>query len=123
MKKHALIVEDDPLVSHALEDQLMRLGFNSFEKSWTEEDGVAAAARTAPDIVVVGENLAEGSPIETARRIAQMHDVPILLVAHKSSRDGRRLPAGASMSGPYPLEAMAKAVGEASPPPAPVLSC
>ena len=108
--KHALIIEDDPRVSNALEDRLIHLGFRSFEKSWTEEDGVAAAARRRPDLVVVGESLASGSPINAARRIARNADVPILLVTDRLHQRLPALPAGARLEGPHPLDELASAI-------------
>ncbi len=77
--KHALIIEDDLLVSIEIEERLARLGFNSFEKVWTEDDAVAAALRRRPDLVMVGGTIAAGSAMRAARRIVDRLDVPAMV--------------------------------------------
>ena len=112
---HALIIDDNMIVSRALQDGLASLGYDSFDHSWTEEQAVAAAARRVPDLVVVGDSIEVGSPIEAARRISIEHDVPVLMVTANSHRARRRLPPDAAMEGPFLLGEIATAITSARP--------
>ena len=120
--KHALIIEDDPRIGDALAVRLARLGYRSFEQAESEEDGVAAAARRRPDLVVVGTSLASGSPIEAARRIAETADIPMLLVADARCDSLPPLPLGATLDGPYGMAELPQAVDLARQP-APIPVC
>lgn len=107
---HALIIDDDPMVSRIVQDRLSPLGFGSFEQACSEEQAVRAAARRLPDLVVVGDAVRSGSAIEAARRIASMHAVPVLLVTGNSERTRANLPDHARLDGPFALDDMADAV-------------
>ena len=109
---HALIIDDNMLVSQVIENRLAPLGFDSFEHSWTEEQAVAAAERRLPDLVVVGDAVESGSALDAARRISAAHDVPVLMVTAKSPLT-RRVAADAVVEGPYALDAIATAVKQA----------
>ena len=109
--QHVLIISDDPALSSAMEDRLLALGFRSFERSWTEEDAVDAARQRRPDLIVVGDSLAVGSPIETAARITEEQpDIPALLATTRVGPILRELPDGVRLDGPYPPEQAAVAV-------------
>jgi DNA-binding response OmpR family regulator len=107
---HALIIEDNMAIAAALEDRLAELGFDSFEQSWTEEDAVAAADQHVPDLVIVGSSLIHGSPIEAARRIAEKHEVTTLLATADGASTLRKLPASATLHGPFMLRELEQAV-------------
>ena len=110
---HALIIHDNMVISSAVQERLAELGFDSFERSWTEEQAVAAADRRHPDLVVVGDTLSSGSPIEAARRISQKADVTLLAVTSDSAELARRLPPSTTLHGPYPVTAIEVAVEDA----------
>ncbi|HEY6916100.1 MAG TPA: response regulator [Allosphingosinicella sp.] len=111
--KHALIIEDNLIVSKALETKLAGLGFQSFDHVWTENAAVEAAAARTPDLILVGDGVENGSGIEAARRISLGGSIPVLLVTGDSLRARSRLPQGASVSGPFMLRDIDNAVGEA----------
>ena len=99
---HALIIDDNLLVSNVLKERLAPLGFDSFESSWTEDEAVTAAERRIPDLVVVGDAVEAGCPVNAARRISERHDVPVLMVTANAAslrnlsgrrEDARPLPA------------------------------
>ena len=110
---HALIIEDNMAISAGVRDRLAELGFDSFEQSWTEEQAIAAADRRHPDLVVVGDTLIAGSPIEAARRIAQKIDVTMLAVTADARALARRLPPSNTLHGTYPVKEIEAAVDDA----------
>jgi DNA-binding response OmpR family regulator len=111
--KHALIIEGDPRISVALEARLLQSGFRSFEKVSTEDDAVAAAIRHAPDLIVVGDRLADGSSIAAARRIAEHREVTMLMVADRARHDAPAPPPDGSLAGPFALDAIDQAIAAA----------
>ena len=108
---HALIIDDNMLVSRAIEERLSELGFRSFDHAWTEEQAFCAAAQRRPDLVVVGDAIASGSPIRTAEQLCKRYDTPALLVTGRSREvQTQRLPRAASLVGPFPLSQLEAAV-------------
>lgn len=108
--RHALIIEDNMIVGHAIEQQLIRLGFQSFDHAWTEKQAVDLARRHLPDLVVVGDTLETGSPMAAARKISEFGDVPILLATADSFQAKRQLPADASLKGPFRIDQLGAAI-------------
>ena len=109
--KHALIIDRDGEVSRTIEERLLALGFRSFEHAWSEDAAVAAAARKRPDLVVIGEQLEAGSPFSAARRICADEDIPAIFAARQNACPAP--PPDASLSGPFPLREIGRAVREA----------
>jgi DNA-binding response OmpR family regulator len=108
--KHALIIDDNMVVASALQDRLRRIGFTSFHHAWSERDALAAAKRQAPDLILVGDTIEEGSAVNAARRINAQHDAPILLVTGDSLKAKSSLPEGASLGRPFLLRELDSAV-------------
>lgn len=108
--RHALIIDDNMIVSSEVENRLCRLGYTSFEHAWTEDLAVAAAARRFPDLVIVGDNVETGSAINAARRISTERDVPVLLVTGDMFKAKSQLRQADSFSGPFGLGDIGHAV-------------
>jgi CheY-like chemotaxis protein len=81
---HALIIDDNLIISRAIQDRLEAFGFNSFDHTWAEHQALDAAALHAPDLIVIGDTMAEGSPLQLAE-------------------EQHRMPNGAVVDGPYHL--------------------
>jgi CheY-like chemotaxis protein len=119
---HALIIDDNAVISRAVENRLVPLGFNSFDHTWTEKQALDAATARHPDLVVVGDSIAGGSPVRAAQRVAEQFGAPILLVAAGRCEVRRKIPAGAVLEGPFSLSdidvavAIARAPERPSPP-------
>jgi DNA-binding response OmpR family regulator len=112
---HALIIDDNMLVSRLLEDRLVPLGFETVDHTWTEEQAVAAAHLRIPDLVVVGDAVESGSAMNAARRISAAYEVPVLMVTADSHRAKARLPDDAVLDGPFLLHELPAAIGQAKP--------
>lgn len=107
---HALIIDENMTVSRAIKSQLAKLGFGSFDHTWTERQAIAAAERHRPDIVVIGDRLSAGSPITAARHLAERFGAPILMVAAGQCEVRRQLPKGVVLDGPFSLGEIGTAV-------------
>ena len=89
---HALIIDDNMIVSQAIENRLVELGFDSFDRTWTEGQAIAAAARRPPDLVVIGDT------------------IPVLMITADAGRAHRLLPDDVSFEGPFLLNEIETAV-------------
>ncbi len=98
---HALIIDDNMVISRAIERRLGPFGFDSFDRACAGHQTVKAAGRHAPDLIVVGDTIADGSPIEFARRIAMSCDAPVLLVTSGRVQLERRVLTGTRVDGPF----------------------
>lgn len=107
---HALIIDDNRIVSRAIESRLTALGFNSFDHTSTEAQALLVATTRPPDLVVIGNGVGGGSPSSAARNIAEQSDAPILLVKEGQCEVRRCLPQGATLDGPFLLSDIDSAI-------------
>jgi two-component system, response regulator PdtaR len=107
---HALIIDDNMVVSRAIQSRLAAFGFDSFDHTWTEQQALEAAGQRRPDLIVVGDHLATGSPLEVARELAFTNDAPILAVTTDRFMFQHSVPEGAKIDGPYPLSELDQAL-------------
>lgn len=109
---HALIIEDNMIVGHAIQQQLAHAGFRSFHHAWTESQALDYAKRQAPDLVVIGDGIEEGSAMTVARAIGRNGDVPVLLATTSPFRTGDHLPADLSIHGPCRIDEIERMIGD-----------
>ncbi|MXP48255.1 response regulator [Altererythrobacter luteolus] len=107
---HALIIDDSSIVQGIMTERLASLGFRSFDRAETEEQAIAAAHRRQPDLVVLGDHVAEGSGCEAARAISEAYGTPVILVTNNSQNARKVLRNRASLEGPFALDQISTAV-------------
>ena len=107
---HALIIDDNIVVTTVIKGRLAPLGFSSFECVWTEDQAIAAAAQRVPDLIVVGDHVEAGSAIRAARQISETLSVPVLMVTSDPylARVGREK--ACTFDGPFLLDQMTEAL-------------
>jgi PAS domain S-box-containing protein len=78
-KARIMVVEDEGVVAMAIRESLEGLGYDVPVVAMTGEDAVARLLETEPDLVLMDIQLKGGaSGIETAQRIRQRLDVPVI---------------------------------------------
>lgn len=107
---HALIIDDNMIVSRAIQQRLETLGFTSFDRTWSEKQAVAAADRHPPDLIVVGDNLETGSALAAAERVSHAHHAPVLMVTGNPFRKRELVERNMSFDGPFLLNQIEEAV-------------
>lgn len=110
---HALIIDDNMAVSRAIKRRLADFGFDSFDHAWTEQRAEEAAAQRRPDLIVVGDHIASGSPTAVARALALASDAPILALTADCLSFERSAPDDATVKGPYSLRELDAALAYA----------
>jgi CheY-like chemotaxis protein len=78
--KHALIIEDQPLIATTAEDVLGDLGFNSVVTATSQEEAIALAKLRCPDIIVADERLESGSGLAAVRHICRDNTIPVVFL-------------------------------------------
>ncbi len=107
---HALIIDDNMIVSRAIQSCLEALGFSSFDHTWTENQAVAAASQHPPNLIVIGDEVETGSAFGAAKQISSMIGVPVLMVTGDPYRARQRLDKTCAFEGPFLLNQIEEAV-------------
>ena len=108
---HALIIEADALVALSIEDALRECGFTSFDFAATGDDAVAAAQDRCPDLITADVNLNAGCGIEAVQRICTEKPIPVVFLSENISEIPQRLPGAIAVRKPFPMRALAEAIG------------
>lgn len=78
---NVLIIEDNALIGMLLTEMLQEMGHVVCATAVTEEDAVAAAARWKPSLMIVDEQLLEGSGMSAVERILRIGSVPCVFMS------------------------------------------
>ncbi len=91
-RPRVLVVEDEAVIRLAIEDQLLRSGFDPVALAQDHPSALAAAETTEFDVVLMDINLGRGPDgIETAAAILERVDVPVIfLTAYGNAEVVRR---------------------------------
>jgi len=83
---HVLVIDDEPQILHALQTVL---GAKQFQVSTAANgnEGLAQAAASRPDIIILDLGLPDMDGIEVCRRLREWTDIPIIVL---SVRDNER---------------------------------
>ena len=81
-----LVIDDDPSLLRALRLGL-RSGGHEVATAANGDQGIAAAARSAPDVVILDLGLPDLNGLEVCRRIRQWSEVPIIVLSAIDSEE------------------------------------
>jgi DNA-binding response OmpR family regulator len=112
---HALIIDDNSAISRGIESRLFAFGFNSFDHTWTERQALEAAKCRVPDLIVVGDHIADASALSVAKKVALATNAPVLALTGNQLASERAVPTGASVEGPFSLSRLGDALARALP--------
>jgi CheY-like chemotaxis protein len=76
-----LVVDDDAMIGAFLAEMLVDMGYEVCAVVATEEDAVAQAARFNPNLLIVDEELREGSGTSAVQRITRNGPVPCVFIS------------------------------------------
>ncbi len=76
-----LIVEDDAMIGLLLTEMLEEMGYQVCAVAATEEDAVAVAARCRPGLMIVDQELREGTGVSAVERILLNGPVPCVFIS------------------------------------------
>lgn len=109
----ALVIEDEPLVSMLIKENLAELGYESTVVD-TEEAAVACAQALRPDLITADVVLREGTGIAAVRRICGDQPIPTLFIVGWFHGDGiETVPHAAMLRKPFETSTLYAAVTQA----------
>lgn len=84
---HVLIIEDDPLAAMHVQAVAMEAGATSFSFADTEQDAVACARESRPEVIISDVVLAEGFGPDAVRAIhTEVGEIPAIFVTGTPER-------------------------------------
>ena len=113
--KHALVIEDFPIIAMSIGDELAEMGFSTAVAA-TEAEAVALAEERCPDLIIADLRLAEGCGIEAVRHICGDRPVAVIFMSGDPEPVGGR---GAGQAGflskPFTSAALRSCIDAAGP--------
>jgi len=78
--KHALIIEDQPVIALTIQDELHDCGYASADIAVSEAEAIRRAEERCPDLITVDERLDDGSGIAAIRHICRNKAIPVIFI-------------------------------------------
>lgn len=101
---HALIIEDNMIVSRAIEEQLLLAGFRSVALAHTRSGALDLVRQHFPDLVVVGEHIDQWAGLDAARELSRSGGAAVTMVSTNPKFRQRDLPDDAVVEGTYRID-------------------
>lgn len=114
-EKHALVIEDFPVIAMSIEDELADMGYSSAIAA-SEAEAVALAEERCPDLIIADLRLAEGCGIEAVRRICRDRPIAVIFMSGDSEPlNGGTTGEARFLSKPFTSAALKSSVATAGP--------
>jgi CheY-like chemotaxis protein len=108
-----LVLEDDAVLAMLVGDLLEAMGHEVCASESTEDDGVAAAERCRPDLMIVDIRLGEGSGVSAVEKILRAGPIPHLFASGDISRIKALPPGAVAILKPFREPDLARAIERA----------
>ena len=114
-EKHALIIEDFPVIAMSIQDELADMGYSAAVAA-TEAEAVALAEVRLPDLIIADLRLAQGSGIDAVRRICGDRSIAVIFMSGDSEEMGGGATGEAGfLSKPFTSTALRSTIDAAGP--------
>ena len=113
--KHALVIEDFPIIAMSIQDELADMGYSAIIAA-TEAEAVALAEEHCPDLIIADLRLAQGCGIEAVRRICGGRPVAVIFMSGDFEKVGAAAMGEAGfLSKPFTSAALRSSIDAAGP--------
>ena len=114
-EKHALIIEDFPVIAMSIEDDLVDMGFSAAVAA-TEAEAVALAEDRCPDLIIANLRLAQGCGIEAVRGICGDRPIAVIFMSGDlEAISGQAMGEAGFLSKPFTAAALRASIDAAGP--------
>jgi DNA-binding response OmpR family regulator len=103
-----LVVEDDAMIGLLLAEMLGEMGYDVCAIAATEEDAVTQALRYKPGLMIVDEQLLEGTGLSAVNRILRVRSTPCVFISGAPLRHKR--PGATMLQKPFLEEDLVRAI-------------
>ena len=107
---HAYIIEDDYLISKALQDMLEELGFRKFSFARSEDAAVLGAHQPHIDLISADVRLLPGDGVRAVEAICAERDIPVVFITGYREELEERKPDATVLEKPVKPDELAEAV-------------
>lgn len=108
-----LVMEDEAIIAMLFGDLLEGMGHHVCATAATESDGVAAAARCKPDLMIVDVHLGKGSGLAAVAEILRWGFIPHVFVSGDSARALSLKPGAVAIQKPFMEADLGRAIARA----------
>ena len=114
-EKHALVIEDFPVIAMSIQDELADLGYSAAIAA-TEAEAVALAEERCPDLIIADLRLAQGCGIEAVRRICGDRQIAVIFMSGDDEAvGGGAMGEAGFLSKPFTSHALRSSIDTAGP--------
>jgi CheY-like chemotaxis protein len=110
---HALIIEDQFLISALIEDELRDLGYTTFDTVDSEQEAIRAASAHCPDLITADHRLTDGTGVDAVRTICADRPIPVVFITDYQAEVRRQVPDAVLISKPFGGRILRDAVEQA----------
>ena len=107
---HAFVIEDDYLISEALQDMLERLGFSEFSFARSEDSAVFGATEQPIDLITADVRFLPGDGVRAVEAICTRRQIPVIFVTGYAEELQSRVPNATVIQKPIKESELAAAV-------------
>ena len=107
---HAYIIEDDYLISKALQDMLEELGFTKFSFARSEDAAILGAHQPHIDLISADVRLLPGDGVRAVEAICAERNVPVVFITGYREELEERKPDATVLEKPVKPDELAEAV-------------
>ncbi len=108
--KHALIIEDQPVIALAIQDELRDCGYESADIAITEAEAIRRAEEKCPDLITVDERLDDGSGIAAIRHICRDKAIPVIFITASPDQIKAAVPDAVILEKPFSHRNLSSAI-------------
>ena len=108
-----LVVEDDVIIAMLMAEVLQGMGHVVCATAYSEADGVAAALRHRPDMMIVDSRLGQGSGVTAVEQILRVSPIPHVFVSGDIAGVHARRPDAVVVEKPFRDADLARAIQRA----------
>ncbi|WP_390548120.1 response regulator [Qipengyuania sp. MTN3-11] len=106
----ALIIEDEPLLAFALEDDLRELGYTSFRTATSEKQAIEAARDKCPDLILADHRIIGGTGTHAVLAICADRAISVVFVSASGCEIRERIPEALVVNKPFTFSELQTAV-------------
>ncbi len=111
--KHALIIEDHPVIASTIEDELRDCGYASADIAISQAEAIRMAEDRCPDLITVDERLDEGSGIAAIRHICRNNAIPVVYITAVATEVRHAIPDAVILEKPFSHRDLSSAISNA----------
>jgi CheY-like chemotaxis protein len=111
---HALVIEDHPMVSELIAEELYDLGYATVEIAAGERQAIEAAERHSPDLIISDDKIIGGSGVTAVHEICRERVIAVVFVVGDPDSVQTKLPFATVLGKPFRSSQLKDAIGEAA---------